>query len=100
MHRIGTLVIHAAGPGSSGWSWVRTFAPSVLPEIRDRFDIVGLDHRGVQRSQPLSGPAYQRQRAAVRTRPAPGAFRTAARLARHSRYTGSYRARGSAPIPG
>src|SRR5690348_1532226 len=52
--RIGTLFLYAGGPGSSGWDWVQGFATSVIPEIRDRFDIVGLDPRGVHRSQPVS----------------------------------------------
>jgi pimeloyl-ACP methyl ester carboxylesterase len=59
--RIGTLFIYAGGPGSSGWDWVRSFATSSPPEIRDRFDIVGLDPRGVRRSQAVScldQPAY------------------------------------------
>jgi pimeloyl-ACP methyl ester carboxylesterase len=83
--RIGTLFLYAGGPGSSGWSWVQTFATSVTQEMRDRFDIVGFDPRGVQRSQPVSclaGPAYQTQWTKVRTRPAPGALGTAVRLAR------------------
>jgi pimeloyl-ACP methyl ester carboxylesterase len=83
--RIGTLFLYAGGPGSSGWDWVQTFATSVTPEMRNRFDIVGLDPRGVHRSQPvtcLDRPAYAAQWARVATRPAPGAYRTAVRLAR------------------
>ncbi|GAA0579997.1 alpha/beta fold hydrolase [Paractinoplanes ferrugineus] len=52
--RIGTLFIYAGGPGSSGWDWVQTFASTVTAELRDRFDIVGLDPRGVHRSQPVT----------------------------------------------
>ncbi|GIF19943.1 pimeloyl-ACP methyl ester carboxylesterase [Actinoplanes tereljensis] len=52
--RIGTLFIYAGGPGSSGWEWVQGFATSAVQEIRDRFDIVGFDPRGVHRSQPVS----------------------------------------------
>jgi pimeloyl-ACP methyl ester carboxylesterase len=83
--RIGTLFLYAGGPGSSGWDWVQTFATSASQEIRDRFDIVGYDPRGVRRSQPVScldGPAYQAQWSQVATRPGPGSFRTTMRLAR------------------
>src|SRR5689334_12436773 len=52
--RIGTLFIYAGGPGSSGWDWVQSFATSASAEIRDRFDIVGFDPRGVRRSRPVS----------------------------------------------
>jgi pimeloyl-ACP methyl ester carboxylesterase len=77
--RIGTLFIYAGGPGSSGWEWVETFATSAPQEIRDRFDILGFDPRGVHRSQPVScldGPAYRAQWARS------GTFGTAVRLAR------------------
>src|SRR5687767_13035683 len=82
--RIGTLFLHAGGPGSSGWNWVSSFASSSPQEIRDRFDIVGYDARGVQRSQAVScldTPAYKAQWAQVSTRPHPAAFDTAVRLA-------------------
>src|SRR5690349_6575955 len=83
--RIGTLFIYAGGPGSSGWDWVQTFATSASPEIRDRFDIVGFDPRGVRRSQPvtcLDGPAYRAQWSRAGTRETPESFGTAVRLAR------------------
>ena len=81
--RIGTLFIHAGGPGSSGWGWVSSFASSSPQEIRDRFDIVGYDPRGVQRSQAVScldTAAYRAQWAQVSTRVGPGSFDTAVRL--------------------
>ena len=84
-NRIGTLFLYAGGPGSSGYDWVSSFASSSPQEIRDKFDIVGYDPRGVQRSQPvacLNGTGYAAQWAQVSTRPVPGAFDTAARLAR------------------
>ncbi|MFC7534778.1 alpha/beta hydrolase [Actinoplanes sp. GCM10030250] len=83
--RIGTLFIYAGGPGSSGWNWVQSFATSSIPEIRNRFDIVGFDPRGVHRSQPVScldGPAYREQWARVSTRETAGAFGKAVELAR------------------
>jgi len=83
-NKIGTLFLYAGGPGSSGWDWVQSFSTSSPQEIRDRFDIVGFDPRGVQRSQALSclgTAAYQAQWAQASTRPTPGGFGTAVRLA-------------------
>jgi pimeloyl-ACP methyl ester carboxylesterase len=83
--RIGTLFVYAGGPGSSGWDRVESFATTSPAEIRDRFDIVGYDPRGVGRSRAvgcLGTAAYDRQWAQASTRPVPGAFPTAARLAR------------------
>ncbi|WP_433361076.1 alpha/beta hydrolase [Actinoplanes sp. CA-142083] len=101
--RIGTLFIYAGGPGSSGWDWVRSFATSATQEIRDRFDIVGFDPRGVHRSQPvvaaefpLTGPGMAYGPPAYDQTHAPACLQWAA--ARLSRYTGSYRAHGSAAI--
>jgi pimeloyl-ACP methyl ester carboxylesterase len=77
--RIGTLFVYAGGPGSSGWDWVQSFATSVPQEMRDRFDIVGFDPRGVHRSQAVScldGPDYAAQWAGPKT------FGTAMRHAR------------------
>ena len=98
--RIGTLFLYAGGPGSSGWDWVQSFATSSSPELRDRFDIVGFDPRGVHRSQPvicLDGPAYRAQWAQVRTRPAPDSFGTAVRLARE--WNGACRAHSGGLLP-
>lgn len=45
--RIGSLLANPGGPGSSGVSFVRGWAPQLDPAIRARFDIVGWDPRGV-----------------------------------------------------
>ncbi len=51
--RIGSLVVNPGGPGVSGVDFALD-AASVLPRaIRDRFDIVGFDPRGVGRSAPV-----------------------------------------------
>jgi pimeloyl-ACP methyl ester carboxylesterase len=46
-HRIGSLLVNPGGPGASGVSFTRSAAESFPSEIRDRFDIVGWDTRGV-----------------------------------------------------
>ncbi|MHB8458454.1 MAG: alpha/beta hydrolase [Candidatus Limnocylindrales bacterium] len=53
-HRIGSLVVNPGGPGASGVDFVRNDAASLFPDaIRERFDIVGFDPRGVARSTPI-----------------------------------------------
>lgn len=51
--RIGSLLINPGGPGGSGVDVVRGIAPYLPPELRQRFDIVGFDPRGIIRSTPL-----------------------------------------------
>jgi pimeloyl-ACP methyl ester carboxylesterase len=51
--RIGSLFVNPGGPGGSGISYARS-AESVIPKtVRDRFDIVGFDPRGVGESAPI-----------------------------------------------
>ncbi|WP_307874459.1 alpha/beta hydrolase [Frankia nepalensis] len=51
--RIGSLVYLEGGPGVSGVDTIRT-SPDLFDEpVRDRFDIVGFDQRGVGQSAPV-----------------------------------------------
>ncbi|MEP7055990.1 MAG: alpha/beta hydrolase [Actinomycetota bacterium] len=51
--RIGSLFINPGGPGGSGIGYAR-YAESAIPRgVRDRFDIVGFDPRGVGESSPV-----------------------------------------------
>jgi pimeloyl-ACP methyl ester carboxylesterase len=51
--RIGALVLNPGGPGGSGVEFARQ-ATSLLPgEVRDRFDVVSFDPRGVGQSTPV-----------------------------------------------
>ncbi|MFF3850847.1 alpha/beta hydrolase [Streptomyces sp. NPDC002328] len=60
-HRIGPLLFNPGGPGGSGaavvaYSDLLTAAPEFEP-LRDRFDLIGFDPRGVGSSTPVTCPA-------------------------------------------
>jgi len=52
--RIGTLFINPGGPGASGLNYLDVFVPELAPELRDAYDIVGFDPRGVGVSDPVT----------------------------------------------
>ncbi len=62
--RLGVLLVNPGGPGGSGWDFASRIADSqVVGKIRERYDIVGWDPRGVGRSTPvrcLGNAAYER----------------------------------------
>ncbi|MFD0857169.1 alpha/beta hydrolase [Actinomadura adrarensis] len=61
--RIGSLFTNPGGPGGSGVNFIRQAAQSFGPDLRERFDIVGFDPRGVGTSDPvrcLTGPQLDR----------------------------------------
>ncbi|MGM1062773.1 alpha/beta fold hydrolase [Saccharothrix sp. Mg75] len=51
--RLGVLVINPGGPGGSGVDFALGADDYFSPEVRQRFDIIGFDPRGVARSQPV-----------------------------------------------
>ena len=50
--KIGSLVINPGGPGESGVQAAVSMADTLPPPIRERFDLVGFDPRGVANSSP------------------------------------------------
>jgi pimeloyl-ACP methyl ester carboxylesterase len=52
-HRIGSLVFNPGGPGAPGVSFLTGVAGTLPRELRDRFDLVALDPRGVGSSRPV-----------------------------------------------
>jgi pimeloyl-ACP methyl ester carboxylesterase len=53
-HRIGSLFINPGGPGGSGVDFLLGAGAELFtPQVRARFDIIGFDPRGIERSTPL-----------------------------------------------
>ncbi|MEE1930293.1 alpha/beta hydrolase [Streptomyces sp. TRM 70351] len=55
----GSLMVNPGGPGASAVEYVQMGGRSFPAEVRERYDIVGMDPRGVARSEPvecLTGP--------------------------------------------
>lgn len=50
--RIGSLFLNPGGPGGSGVDLVRARAAFFPEEVRERYDLVGFDPRGIARSTP------------------------------------------------
>ncbi|MEU8378649.1 alpha/beta fold hydrolase [Streptosporangium sp. NPDC048865] len=62
-HRIGSLFLNPAGPGVSATAIARLAPAFLSDELLDRFDIVGVDPRGVGSSQPVRCFASAEQQA-------------------------------------
>jgi pimeloyl-ACP methyl ester carboxylesterase len=52
--RIGTLFLNPGGPGGATFDLVRSANELVSPNVLDRFDIIGVDPRGTERSTALT----------------------------------------------
>ncbi|MET0976614.1 MAG: alpha/beta hydrolase [Leifsonia sp.] len=53
--RIGSLLVNPGGPGGSGYDFVKDSLDfAVSPTLKERFDVVGFDPRGVGRSTPVT----------------------------------------------
>ena len=51
--RLGSLLLNRGGPGASGVDFVAQVASMVGADIKEHYDLVGFDPRGVQRSTPV-----------------------------------------------
>ena len=50
---IGSLFVNPGGPGGSAFDYAKAADYIVSPEIRDNYDVVGVDPRGVAHSSPI-----------------------------------------------
>ncbi|MFC6131641.1 alpha/beta hydrolase [Streptomyces spororaveus] len=81
-HRTGVLVLHPGGPGNSGVDFARNSYEALPASLRDSFDVVGYDMRGVARSGQVECWDDKEYSAAVdgaRGVPGPGALKEAVR---------------------
>ena len=51
-HRIGSLFLNFGGPGGTMADIVEAYGADLFPELNQRYDIVGMDPRGVGQSEP------------------------------------------------
>lgn len=51
--RIGSLVVNPGGPGGSGLEFLASSGIAIPSDLRDRFDVVSFDPRGIAASSPL-----------------------------------------------
>src|SRR5262249_9340800 len=82
--RVGTLWMEPGGPGSSGLSFARNNYADLPSELRDKFDIVSFDPRGIQSSSGVvcySDAQYTAAVNATKGVPGPDAFDPAVKVA-------------------
>ncbi|MBW8802592.1 MAG: alpha/beta fold hydrolase [Catenulisporales bacterium] len=83
-HRIGTFWMEPGGPGSSGLNFARNNWADLPSALRDRFDVVSFDPRGIGTSSQVecySDDQYNAAVAATKGVPGPDAFDTAVKVA-------------------
>lgn len=51
--RLGSLLVNPGGPGASGVEYAQLAGSVVTEQVRERYDIVGFDPRGVGQSSPI-----------------------------------------------
>jgi len=52
-HRIGSLLTNPGGPGGSGLAYAYAAKKSIDAKVRARYDVIGIDPRGVGKSSPV-----------------------------------------------
>jgi pimeloyl-ACP methyl ester carboxylesterase len=69
--RIGSLVVNNGGPGASAVDYARAADVVLSPKVRDSYDLVGVDPRGVARSSPIDCVTDRQLDAFLGTDPTP-----------------------------
>ena len=60
--RVGVLFVNPGGPGGPAYDTVRSAGTFLTPEVLERFDVIGVDPRGTERSAPLTCDTAARPR--------------------------------------
>ena len=69
--KLGSLVTNPGGPGSSGVQFVARSASYLGPALREAYDVIGFDPRGVGRSEPIDCLSDERLDVFVAADPTP-----------------------------
>jgi len=81
---LGALVVNPGGPGASGADFIRLFALSAPEAVREQFDLVGFDPRGVGQSSPIRCFSDAQLAAFLRIDSTPTTLRAQQRLMRRA----------------
>lgn len=84
----GSLILNPGGPGASGVDYARAADTVVSDRVRDRYDVVGFDPRGVRRSAPVDCLTDRQLDVFVATDGSPDSAAEEAQLDRESRTFG------------
>jgi pimeloyl-ACP methyl ester carboxylesterase len=73
-HRIGSLFLNFGGPGAPMALYLEVLGPELFPELNKRFDLIGVDPRGVGESKPALDCVADQQTLGIYSAPFATAF--------------------------
>jgi pimeloyl-ACP methyl ester carboxylesterase len=73
-HRIGSLFMNFGGPGAVMAGYVEKLGADLFPALNKRFDVIGVDPRGVGESQPAIDCKADQQTQGIYSQPFPTPF--------------------------
>jgi pimeloyl-ACP methyl ester carboxylesterase len=73
-HRIGSLFLNFGGPGGIMAGYVEAYGADLFPALNQRFDIIGMDPRGVGESSPAIDCKTNQQTLGIYSEPFPTPF--------------------------
>jgi pimeloyl-ACP methyl ester carboxylesterase len=87
-NRIGSLFLNFGGPGAPIADYLQAFGADGFPALNERFDLIGMDPRGVGQTTPSIDCQANQEAAGIYSEPfqTPFNFNAAALIAKDSRY--------------
>jgi pimeloyl-ACP methyl ester carboxylesterase len=87
-HKLGTLFFNFGGPGGTAADFLEFFGPDLFPAFNERYDIIGMDPRGVGQSQPAIDCKANQETQGIYSQPfpTPDNVRPQALIAKDLRY--------------